>query len=78
MTTVLHSTRFQDEIKTLKKDPIIQQMTFELKEATMDLDSWDLISRASNTYHERGGTEALTIGGPMAAIKDLLTEAVHE
>ena len=74
----LVSEEIRQEVERLTEDPIIQEMAEEVRPAVevgaVDLESWEVIQRASDIYRAQGGTQARTIGGPAMAIQRLLEE----
>lgn len=78
-TTILKSEKYVQELNSLKKDPIIMGMAMEIIGPMHDspdekFKEWVFISSASKEYHRRGGKNALSIGGPAAAILELVKE----
>lgn len=77
MTHVIESDDYREEVAQLKEDPIIIQMADELPPdwrlqfthgGTDDSPNWFFMTRASDEYHRRGGTQGRSIGGPAKAI----------
>lgn len=76
------NTHGNDEVHILMRDPIIKVLVAELKlfapmhdkVKQYDLNNipWNFIINASRVYNERGGTNAVTIGGPAKAIVKLV------
>ncbi len=76
---VLEADHYREEEANLMLDPIIQQMAAEIpkkliKNGKVKLDSWDFIKSSLDEYHERGGKNAKSIGGPARAITALLED----
>jgi hypothetical protein len=57
------------EFKALVLDPIILDMACAISDPSILDDSWEIISKSSSFYLEKGGRAAITIGGPYQALK---------
>ena len=69
---IIEAQHYRDEVETLKKDPVIISMAATIpKLDKVEYVSWNFIQAASHEYHYRGGTEALSIGGPAKAVAAL-------
>ena len=75
--TIIESNVFDAEVDALLTEGVVTGMYRDLgREALLvDMDSWDFIKTANHVYHRRGGSEALTVGGPARAMKRLRREA---
>jgi hypothetical protein len=64
--TAIESDDYRQEVEALVADPIIAEMVAELPKGWDPeiLERWGFVSGASHEYHERGGTNAKSIGGP--------------
>lgn len=65
---VLLAPHYREEHERLINDPIIREMAAEIP-AGVDLTTGAFMQAASRTYHDRGGTNARSIGGPGQAIQ---------
>jgi hypothetical protein len=66
----IESERYAKEEATLVEDPIIKQMAAEISDPDgVDMKSYEFMVAASDTYRERGGFQARSIGGPARAIR---------
>lgn len=69
---------YRDEEKTLKADPHIQTMAHEIASAglcsQLDKDEHGFMVSALQEYRKRSGETPQSIGGPIRAIRALLTD----
>jgi hypothetical protein len=71
----LRAEHYKEAVENLKRDPIIQKMADELKDAwAVRTDTWEFNSSALYEYHKRGGKVETHIGGPAEAIRELVEE----
>jgi hypothetical protein len=69
---VLESERYRKEEETLMHDPIIIAMANEIVDPDgVDMEAYEFMVAASDTYKDRGGFQARSIGGPARAIRRL-------
>ena len=81
---VIQAADYDETERALAEDPIIVAMAAELvgvrqldrenpvEGEGVDFESWSFMHGALDEYRKRGGTIASHIGGPAAAIRDLL------
>jgi len=68
---IFKSPKYELEATRLVADPIIIAMAEELPPGmgNAELESWDFMRSAEQTYRDRGGKLHLSIGGPAEAVK---------
>lgn len=76
MATILVGDKHRQEQAELIKDPIIIRMAEEVRQSRATIDfiqglGWT-VQACNNRYHNLGGKNAKTIGGPAKAIQTLL------
>jgi hypothetical protein len=74
---VIESDEYREEEAALMDDMIIRTMAAEVPDDFLDTaNEWSFTLRAGETYRERGGTKARSIGGPARAVRKLVAARV--
>ena len=73
---IFKSPKYEEEAQRLLGDPIIRGMAAELPHGmgNAELESWDFMRAAEQTYRDRGGRLQLSLGGPAEAVKRAYAE----
>ena len=75
---VIESDDYRKEVEVLKQDPIILDMYDEIPASYISvtgfMDSYEFMVSCSEEYNRREGTNAISIGGPARAIKEIHRE----